>query len=339
MEKILTVVVPTYNVEKYLEECLSSFALPKWKEKLDVLIVDDGSTDHSSEIAEKFVKDMPEIFRVIHKENGGHGSTINCGLREAMGKYFKVVDSDDYVKRMPFENLMKCLSATESDLVVTNYYWLADGTHRVKAERKHPFQDVEYGREYRFSEIGSDAYFKMHAVTFKTELLRKYMPKLDEHCYYVDMEFVLFPIPYIETVTCLNEYVYRYRIGLPTQSMNLKGVQRHEENFDRVLTRLLHYYTEQRDHDIPQYYLNYIENILARMVTSRFKIFLSYPISREQRKKMMQFDRMVKKEYPIIYGKVTNRAVRMLRTSSFYLYPAAKTVFDISERWKSRWMH
>lgn len=339
MGKILTVVVPAYNVEKYLEECLKSFALPRWKKELEVLIVDDGSTDHSSQIAEKYAEAFPEIFRVIHKENGGHGSTINRGIREASGKYFKVVDGDDYVKQSSFAELLKCLSRTDSDLVVTNYYWFADGTRRIKSEIEAPFSGVEYGREYKFSEIGRDAYFKMHAVTFKTELLKKYMPKIDEHCFYVDMEFILFPIPHIKTVTCIEAHVYRYRIGLPTQSMNLKGMQRHEENFERVLNRLFLYYEEQKKNGIPQYYLSYIEMILARMTASRFKIFLSYPLSGKEKKAMTQFDRTLKKKYPMIYKGMTNKAVWALRYSSYMLYPAAKKAFDVSERWKNRWMH
>ena len=339
MRKILTVVVPAYNVEKYLRDCLDSFMLPTWKEKLEVLIIDDGSTDHSAKIAQEYERKIPEIFHVIHKKNGGHGSAINCGVEQASGKYLKVVDGDDYVKQKPFEKLLMCLETTNSDLVVSNYYWFADGTNRIKAERKEPFQGVKYGREYLFSQIGQDAYFKMHTVTFKTEILKNFMPKLDEHCYYVDMEFILFPIPYIKTISCLDEYVYRYRIGIPTQSMNLKGMQKHQENFDHVLRRLFAYYEEQKQKNIEKEYLFYMENILARMVTSRFKIFLSYPISRKNREQMIQFDRLIKKRYPVVYKKVTNKAVWMLRYSFFCLYPAAKKAFDISERWKNRWMH
>lgn len=339
MEKILTVVVPTYNVEKYLKECLDSFVIPKWKQELEVLIIDDGSTDHCAEIAEKYERKIPEIFRVIHKENGGHGSTINRGLLEASGKYFKVVDGDDYVNRKSFVKLLEFLKETDSDLVTTNYYWFADGTKRVKKEIEAPFSGVVYGQEYHFSEINADAYFKMHAVTFKTELLKEHMPKIDEHCYYVDMEFILFPIPYVQTVTCLDEYVYRYRVGLPTQSMNLKGMQKHEENFDRVLERLFTHYEQHKAQGTKRYYLSYMESILARMVSSRFKIFLSYPISKKEKEKMIQFDRALKRNYPDVYKRVTNKAVWMLRYSSYCLYPAAKKAFDILERWKNRWMH
>ena len=85
----------------------------------------------------------------------------------------------------------------------------------------------------------------MHALTIKTELLRK-IPKIDEHCFYVDMEYVLFPIPYVRTVTFLEEVVYQYRIGLAGQSMDMKSMQKNEVNYTRVLDRLLAYYEEQQ---------------------------------------------------------------------------------------------
>lgn len=94
--KILTVTVPMYNVESYIDQCLKSFVVPGAEEKLEVLVVNDGSPDHSRDIAQKYTEKYPSIFRIIDKENGGHGSTINRGIEEAKGKYFKVVDGDDW---------------------------------------------------------------------------------------------------------------------------------------------------------------------------------------------------------------------------------------------------
>ncbi len=109
MKKILTVVIPAYNIEKYIENCLDSFVIPEVLEDLEVLIVNDGSKDRSADLAAAYEKRYPNSFRVINKENGGHGSTINRGLLEASGKYFKVVDGDDWVEREAFLRLMDCL--------------------------------------------------------------------------------------------------------------------------------------------------------------------------------------------------------------------------------------
>lgn len=102
MGKILTVVVPTYNAEKYLRDNLESFKIPELMEDLEILIVNDGSTDHSLEIAEEYVRQYPDTYRVITKENGGHGSGINCGIANARGTYFKVVDAGDWVGEKAF---------------------------------------------------------------------------------------------------------------------------------------------------------------------------------------------------------------------------------------------
>ena len=173
----------------------------------------------------------------------------------------------------------------------------------------------------------------MHALTIKTELLRK-IPRIDEHCFYVDMEYVLFPIPYVRTVTFLEEVVYQYRIGLAGQSMDMKSMQKNEVNYTRVLDRLLAYYEEQQRRKIPVYCLTYLENSLGRMAATRFKIFLSFPYDRSIPGKMKAFDRNLKERYPRIYAAVINKPVLLLRKSGYLLYPAAHLAFYWKERIK-----
>lgn len=109
MEKILTVTIPSYNVEKYLRQTLDSFLAEEILEEIEVLIVDDGSKDGTAAIGKEYEKNYPGTFRVISKENGGHGSTINRGIQEAKGQYFKVVDGDDWVNTGDFIKLVKAL--------------------------------------------------------------------------------------------------------------------------------------------------------------------------------------------------------------------------------------
>ena len=106
-KKVLTVTVPSYNVEEFLEECLDSFVCPEIMDDIEVLIVNDGSTDSTAEIGRRYEEEWPGTFRLITKENGGHGSTINRGVEEASGEYFKVVDGDDWVNRKAFVKLVR----------------------------------------------------------------------------------------------------------------------------------------------------------------------------------------------------------------------------------------
>ena len=122
MQKVLTITIPSYNVEKYLKQTLDSFLSPEILEEVEVLIVDDGSKDRTAEIGKVYERQYPQTFRVISKENGGHGSTINRGIQEAKGTYFKVVDGDDWVDTEDFVKLVKALKNCTAQYVVTNYY-------------------------------------------------------------------------------------------------------------------------------------------------------------------------------------------------------------------------
>ncbi|MCM1157293.1 MAG: glycosyltransferase family 2 protein [Bacteroidales bacterium] len=330
MEKLLTVIVPTYNVEQYIAQNLNSFAVPEVLEQLEVIVVSDGSTDNSVSIAGDFVKQYPSAYRIVEKENGGHGSAINRGIREAKGKYLKVVDADDWVLRDGLLRLMECLGQTDSDIVVSNFYWYHHGTGKTSVEIKEPFAGVEYGKEYAFDKICREMYIKMHALTIKTEILKK-IPAIDEHCFYVDAEYVLFPVPYIRTVTCIEDFVYMYRIGLPGQSMDISKMQKNEENFDRVLKRLLDYYQEWIKQGLSKNRLSYMEQFLGRLVASRFKIFLSYPFDWEIQKKMRAFNRRIREDYPEIYRVIRNRAVKLLQYSDFRLYWLAQYTYKKKE--------
>lgn len=100
MDKVLTVIVPVYNMEKYIRQCLESLVIGEALDRIEVLVVLDGSKDGSAEIAYEFVEQYPDTFRIIYKANGGHGSAINTGLMMASGEYVKILDSDDWVERM-----------------------------------------------------------------------------------------------------------------------------------------------------------------------------------------------------------------------------------------------
>ena len=108
--KYLTITIPSYNSEQYLERCLDSLILPRgWMEHIEIIVVNDGSTDRTGEIADDYVRRFPDTVRVVHKENGGHGSGVNTGLALATGRYFKVLDSDDWFDERAYRKLVENL--------------------------------------------------------------------------------------------------------------------------------------------------------------------------------------------------------------------------------------
>ena len=121
MEKILTISIAAYNAEKYISKCLDSLLNTRVRDQLEIIIVNDGSTDDTLIIAQRYYVNYPNIIKIIDKENGGHGSTINASIKEATGKYYKIIDSDDWVDENGLEKLVDYLSYHNVDMVLNPF--------------------------------------------------------------------------------------------------------------------------------------------------------------------------------------------------------------------------
>lgn len=326
MKKILSVIVPSYNVENYLEDCLESFVNSQVMEDIEVLIINDGSTDSTAEIAERYERKFSETYRLITKENGGHGSGINTGIAEASGKYFKVVDGDDWVDTRNFIKLVNVLKETDADIVATNYTWINHTTKLPEKRQEYPFEKIEYNRLYQFEDIADKATIDMHAMTIKTELLRKADEKIDEHTFYVDVEYIIFPIPYVQTVLFLEESVYRYRLGLPNQSMSIHKMQKNLKNHLRVLLRLNDYYEKVKE-NLTLDKQRYINATIAAMLTSQIKIFISFPLGSGMRKRVMKLEAYFYHRNRAAYDMVKNPAVVLMRITNYLAFPLVVAAF------------
>ena len=324
--KILTITVPAYKVEHYLNQCLASFLVEGILDDLEILVIDDGSPDQSRLIAETYQKSYPKSFRIISKENGGHGSAVNRGIAEATGKYFKVVDGDDWVEPEALANLVRWLKQMDSDLVVSNYLWVYEKTGQKRPEMKEPFAGVQYYTEYRFEEICSKLYIKMHAMTIKTSILKLNHICLDEGCYYVDTEYITYPIPYIQTAFFIPDCVYMYRIGLNGQSVNIKSMQKHISDHLRVVRSLIGFYLKiyAETASVDNQRRFYIEGMINRVIASQFKIYLSFGPSRMWKQELIKFDQEIRNKSAVLYKGQHHKVVRILRSTNFIFYwPAA----------------
>lgn len=327
MNKVLTIVVPTYNAENYLRTNLESFCIKEIMADIEVLVVNDGSTDQSLHIAEEYAARYPDTYRVLTKENGGHGSGINYGIQYAAGEYFKVVDADDWVSEQPFRRLVRTLKTYKADIVYSGFLWAYDNgtgdisTFKTKPEIKKPFAGVEYNKVYSFDEVSDRLYVKMHNMTIRTAILKEHNIHMDEGCYYVDTEYITYPIPYVETICFAKGYVYMYRIGRGGQSISLEKMQKNEANYDRVLKALIQFY-QNLGKDIPcsSAKKDYLAGMIARVVAGKMKIALSLPANRQQKKKMQAYDNHLKKICPDVYYKNINWAVEALRRSHYRMY-------------------
>lgn len=273
MEKVLTVVIPSFNVEKYLRQTLESLRNEEILEDVEVLIVDDGSTDGTAKIGKEYEKRYPQTYRVISKTNGGHGSTINCGIEQSRGTFFKVVDGDDWVNTEALIEVVRRLKTCGADYVVTDYCEVNDKT---KEQVRKQFPALDVCREIRFENAAEKVQIPMHALIIRTDLLKTHQIRLDEHCFYVDVEYVLFPVPYVETVVYYPEPVYMYRLAQETQSVSIRGYQRHIQDHIRVIFHLSQFFEEYRENAGNSEKTAYIARRIAQMIGDQVTIFLSF---------------------------------------------------------------
>ena len=226
--KLLTVTVPCYNSAEYMEKCIESLLVGG--DRVEVIIIDDGSKDRTGEIADAYAGKYPGIVRVIHQENGGHGEGINQGLLHATGKYFKVVDSDDMMSAdFPrfLDKLEECEQNGGIDLAVTNYYYVhTDGIGDRSISYKSVLPtDKIFGwsdtKRFRLHQI-----LTIHSCTFRTELMRMVSEPLPKHVFYEDNLMVYRVLQYVQRMYYMDSDLYRYWIGRPDQSVQANTMKK-----------------------------------------------------------------------------------------------------------------
>ena len=237
MEKILTISIAAYNAESDISRCLDSLINSGVLEKLDVVVVNDGSKDQTSKIVKEYVEKYKDSIHMIDKENGGHGSTINSSIKVAEGKYYKILDSDDWVDSNNLAKLVCYLEANNVDLVLNPYHEVAYSDHSVKKMVEMERNQLEYEIKYDIKKLSEKCVLFMHSLTFKTDVIKKMGSIIDEHCFYVDMEYSIFPMLYVRNFVYLDYSVYQYLLGSQTQSMNIQNMIKRREQHLKVIKR------------------------------------------------------------------------------------------------------
>ena len=269
--KLLSITVPCYNSEKYMRKCVDSLLVGG--EDVEIIIVDDGSTkDRTAEIADEYQAQFPSIVRTIHKENGGHGSAVNAGLEAATGLYFKVVDSDDWVKEDAYQqvlNVLRDLAGGDRslDMMICNYVYEKEGEKRKKViHYRHTLPQDQLFTWEDCRHFLKGHYILMHSVIFRTKLLKDCGLKLPEHTFYVDNLYVFEPLPYVQNMYYLDINLYRYYIGRDDQSVNEEIMISRIDQQLLVNKLMIDYLVEKKSELVKnkrkyQYMRNYLEII------------------------------------------------------------------------------
>lgn len=244
MEKILTVIIPTYNMERYLDKCLSSLILSDCSlmQSLEVLVVIDGATDKSAEIARSYQSLHPDTFCVIEKENGNYGSCVNRGLAEAKGKYVKILDADDSFNTQSLAYFLTELHRIDVDLVLTDYN-LVDESQTVLEHREFSMSPNGIYQIENVLEPVSE--LEMHAIAYRRSMLLSMAYRQTEGISYTDTEWAFKPLVEVNNVCYLNLQVYNYLVGRQGQTMDAKVLKKSMPQMIRVHTGLMAFYKEK----------------------------------------------------------------------------------------------
>ncbi|SHO49411.1 glycosyltransferase family 2 protein [Anaerocolumna xylanovorans] len=314
--KLLSVAIPCYNSQEYMEHAIKT--LLTGKDEMEIIIVDDGSSDNTAAIANDYAKRYPDIIKFIHQENGGHGEAVNTGLAAATGLYFKVVDSDDWVNEAALEKALSTLRSLVADGKTVDLF-IANYVYEKPSLNKHKVMDYKTAlpqdKVFTWNDI---MYFKqsqhiiMHAAIYRTKLLKDCGLRLPSHTFYVDNIFVYQPLPYVRTMYYLDVNLYRYFIGRDDQSVNEKNMIKRIDQQIRITKIMIDYKDIMaiKNRKLKNYMIKYLTMMMT--ISSVFLIKENTTESLAKKKELWEYlEQSNKKLYKKIHNKVLGRSMTL----------------------------
>lgn len=336
-EKLITFTVPCYNSEAYMRHCIDSILVGG--DDIEIIIVDDGSTkDKTPQIADEYQSKYPNICRVIHQENGGHGSGVNNGIKNARGKYFKVVDSDDWVDEEAYIKILNQLkefekNKTNIDLLITNYVYEKPSTneHRVIDFSKGLPQNRVFGWE-DMGKFGPNEFFVMHTLIYRTQILWDSKVQLPLHTFYVDSIFATMPLPFVKDIYYMKVNFYRYFVGRDDQSVNekmlLKRIDQYMYVSQLICEQFQHKETVAKSPKLAEYIFR-----LIRILSLISTIFLNMSADEKHEKMRQEYWAMVKRTQPELYIRIRYYiGCRLVNYHGPFGKTVARTGYKISKK-------
>lgn len=297
------------------------------KEDIELIIVNDGSTDDTLKIAKEYQKKYPQVIKVIDKENGGHGSGVNAGLGIASGKYFKVVDSDDWVDTSSLKKVVATLKKQDIDMLIVNYVYEKEGSPKEMGYL-NVFKENEI---FTWQEVGHfkvSEYLLMHSVFYKTSLLKEIHLTLPEHTFYVDNIFVYYPLPFVKTMYYLNVPLYRYFIGRTDQSVNERVMIGRVDDQIKVTKMMIDFFDPLtiEPKSLQKYLIHYLD-IMMTIST----ILLKLANTKEANLKSKELWNYLKEKNKSVYKKLKiARLAKLPRFISVPGYKIARKIFKFN---------
>lgn len=295
--KILSISVAAYNLEKLISKNIESFVNSEVRDKLEIIVTDDESKDNTAQIVQEYVNKYPEIVKLIKQKNAGPGSTVNSGIKNATGKYFKMVDGDDWVVTENLTEIVEYLETNDVDMIITDYQVFSNKDNKVIDNCKFDFPAKQV---LNFKEYCKNLDLGMHAVMFKTSILQENKIVLDNG-FYTDTEYVLLPTEYIKTFAYINLDLYVYLVAQANQSVSVQSMKKNIKMHEAVLDRIITYYEEKKKQNLDENVLVYIKKRVAIVAANQLSTYLTYDDKKERLQKIKEFHKQLKSKSSDIY--------------------------------------
>lgn len=292
-------------MEKYLHRCLDSLIVSDEKlQSLEVLVINDGSKDSSSQIAHEYENRYPQTFRVIDKENGNYGSCINRGLKEATGKYVKVLDADDYFETTALEAFVASLSMIDVDMILSEMTYISGKeTQTTNLYRNLPSNKVINLVEENLLVLPK---LMMHHVCYKTQLLRDIYYVQTEGISYTDQEWIFYPFFFAISIYYSSENLYQYVLGREGQTMNPQTMIRNVNHNKIIAERAFNYYIHFDKMTLPHPNQKELRRQMKYQFGYLYEIYLKKLGDDYDKTSLMEIDDLLKKD-PELYKELGNK--------------------------------
>lgn len=332
--KVLSVAIPSYNSMAYMDKAIDSALV--CREDVEIIIVNDGSKDKTSEIGERYAQQYPDCVKYVYQENGGHGQAVNTGLKNATGKYFKVLDSDDWFDTDALVKVIRQLKKIEQeetvlDMMIVNYVY-----EKPSENKTTPIQYGNVLPENRFFGWNEVGHFQpqqnilMHSVIYRTSLLKECKIELPKHTFYVDNLFVFQPLPFVKTMYYMNVDFYRYFIGRGDQSVNEKIMISRIDQQLRVNRLMAECFdiNQLSSSKLKDYMVHYLT-----MITAVSTVLAIKSGTEENLNKKKELWRYLKTEHPALYKEIKRTFVgTFAETDNFFGKKLILLVYALSQK-------
>lgn len=303
MEKQISIIIPTYNMEKYIGKCLDSLLIPEF-DQVEVLVVNDGSKDRSSEIAHSYADRYPGSIRVIDKANGNYGSCINAALPLCTGRYVKILDADDTFDTEAFSGFIKSLEKIDSDVVITEFI-VHDEDGNIRNHGTYNRIGLKYGKKEDIKAAVSrfgNSWIQMHQIAYSRDVFNRFVYRQTEGISYTDIEWAIKPLYHASHASFLDITLYKYLSGREGQTMSPERLRNSVPQLIAVMNSLTCFYRDC-------IYDNELKLMFVRSLSQNYQNICYLAVNSWNDRTALLFrgyDLLLKENIPVIYREMSN---------------------------------